>query len=98
VNIVSSTAIAADRYDLRIEDSNIDGEIQAFGSSLSILDSDIDTASLSEGSKIDMFRRIMVEAQLDGTPIPSVLTWTVDGLVDEANRAEGVGLSIELLV
>lgn len=98
VDIDSSTSIAADRYNLRIEDSNINGEIQAFGSSLSILDSEIDSASLSEGSKIDMFRRFMVEAQLDGTPIPSVLTWTVDGSNDEENRADGVGLSIELLV
>jgi len=83
---------------LRIEDSNFDGDIQAFGSSLSILDSEIDAASLSEGSKIDMYRRFMVEAQLDGTPIPSVFTWTVDGSDDEVNRAEGVGLSVELLM
>ena len=98
VSISASTAIATDRYNLRIEDVTIEGDVQAYHSHLSILDSEIETTSLSEGAEVEVFSTFLVEAQLDGTPIPAMMTWSIDGLTDETMQANGVGLSIELLV
>lgn len=97
VAVSATTAIATDRYNLRIEDATLEGDVQAYGCHLSILDSEIESTSLSEGAEVEVFNTFMVEAQLDGIPIPAQVTWSIDGVTDDGLKAYGVGLSIEML-
>ncbi len=97
-HVVVSTALATEHYPVRMESSNLIGNVDLSATTVSAVDGQAGTISASDGGEYSAYRTVSLDARRGGVPVEANFHVHYDDSMLASIAATGTTVDVELLL